>query len=131
MVPEAFESTHADAQAALSAALERVERLHAERRADPGLARALEHLARWQSARLGQTYRDLASDARYADAIAFFRSDPEGYGSRSAMPILRARHPRWRGSFPSVCWHRSPRRSGAQRIVAGARSPVARLPAVP
>ena len=78
VVPEAFESTPVDAQAALAAALGRVERLHAERRADPGLARALEHLARWQSARLGQTYRDLAIDARYADAIAFFRSDLYG-----------------------------------------------------
>ena len=78
MVPEAFEPTPADARAALAVALGRVERLQAERRAEPGLARALEHLARWQSARLGQTYHDLASDARFADAIAFFRSDLYG-----------------------------------------------------
>ena len=78
MVPEAFESTAPDAPSALVPALRRVEQLDAERRADPGLAGALGHLARWQSARLGQTYRDLVGDARYADAIAFFRSDLYG-----------------------------------------------------
>ena len=59
-------------------ALRRVAHLQAERRADPALARALGHLARWQSARLGQTYEDLARDPRYADAIAFFRADLYG-----------------------------------------------------
>ncbi len=78
MVPEAFESTPPDSHPALASALRRVERLHAERRSDLVLARALEHLARWQSARLGQTYRDLARDPRYADAIEFFRSDLYG-----------------------------------------------------
>lgn len=82
MAPDASESARPDAPAhsALATALRRVEHLHAERRADPGLARALEHLARWQSARLGQTYQDLARDPKYTDAIAFFRTDL--YGGR-------------------------------------------------
>jgi len=78
MVPEASDSTAPEPHPALVSALRRVAQLHAERRADSPLGRALEHLARWQSARLGQTYHDLARDARYADAIAFFRSDLYG-----------------------------------------------------
>jgi len=79
-VPDASEPARSDAPAhsAIAHALRRVAHLHAERRADPALARALGHLSRWQSARLGQTYRDLAQDPRYADAIAFFRNDLYG-----------------------------------------------------
>ena len=79
-MPDSSESARPDAPAhsAITRALRRVAHLHAERRADPALTRALEHLARWQSARLGQTYRDLARDPRYADAIAFFRADLYG-----------------------------------------------------
>ena len=77
-MPEAYEPARPDSHPALAGALRRVEKLNAERRTDAGVARALEHLARWQSARLGQTYRDLARDPRYADAIAFFRSDLYG-----------------------------------------------------
>jgi hypothetical protein len=80
MVPEAFESAHLEgaARSAIAHALRRIAQQHAERRADPALARALERLGRWQSARLGQTYEDLARDARYADAIRFFRTDLYG-----------------------------------------------------
>ena len=79
-MPDASESTHRyhPAHAALIRELRHVARLHAERRADPGLARALDHLARWQAERLGGTYADLAADARYSDAIAFFRTDLYG-----------------------------------------------------
>lgn len=35
-------------------------------------------LGDWQSARLAQTYADLAAESRYRDAIAFFRSDLYG-----------------------------------------------------
>jgi hypothetical protein len=80
MVPDASESAQPDAsaQSAVARELRRIADLHAERRADPALARALEHLARWQSARLAQTYEDLARDPRYADAVQFFRSDLYG-----------------------------------------------------
>ena len=64
--------------ATLIGELRRVAKLHADRRADPGLARKLLQLARWQSARLAHTYDDLARSPRYADAIAFFRSDLYG-----------------------------------------------------
>ena len=80
MVPDAFESALPDASAesAVARELRRIADLHAERRADPELAGALEHLARWQSARLAQTYEDLARDPTYADAIQFFRTDLYG-----------------------------------------------------
>ena len=58
--------------------LARTARLHAERRAQPGLARALERLAAWQAGRMGHTYADLAVQSRYGDAIAFFQSDLYG-----------------------------------------------------
>ena len=64
--------------AALERQLERVARLHAERRADPNLARALARLSDWQASRLGVTYADLAAQPRYADAIAFFKTDLYG-----------------------------------------------------
>ena len=58
--------------------LARTAQLHAERRARPDLARALERLAAWQASRMGRTYADLAMQSRYADAIAFFQSDLYG-----------------------------------------------------
>ena len=58
--------------------LMRTAHLHAERRAQPGLARALECLAAWQASRMGRTYADLAIQSRYAEAIAFFQSDLYG-----------------------------------------------------
>ena len=66
------------APAALERELRRVARLHAERRADPDLARALARLSHWQASRLGATYADLAAQPRYADAIAFFKTDLYG-----------------------------------------------------
>ena len=79
-MPDASQSARPDVpvQSAIGHGLRRVAHLHAERRADPALARAHEHLAHWQSARLGQTYSDLARDRRYADAIEFFRTDLYG-----------------------------------------------------
>jgi hypothetical protein len=67
--------------------LERLAKLHAERRAHPDLGRGLERLAAWQAARMGRTYADLASQSRYADAIAFFQSDlygPSDFAQRDA-----------------------------------------------
>ena len=80
MVLEASRSAHPEgaARPAITHALRRIAQQHAERRADPALTRALERLGRWQSARLGQTYEDLARSARYADAIRFFRTDLYG-----------------------------------------------------
>ncbi|HET7097486.1 MAG TPA: hypothetical protein VFJ68_08855 [Casimicrobiaceae bacterium] len=77
---EAPESARAEGagRSAIAHTLRRIAQQHAERLADPGLARALERLARWQSARLGQTYEDLARRARYGDAIRFFRTDLYG-----------------------------------------------------
>ena len=66
------------ASEALEGELGRVARLHAERHADPDLARALAHLSNWQASRLGATYADLAAQPRYADAIVFFKSDLYG-----------------------------------------------------
>ena len=66
------------ASAALERELERVARLHAERRADPNLARALARLSSWQASRLGATYADLGAQPRFADAIAFFKTDLYG-----------------------------------------------------
>ena len=80
MVPEASESAPRESlpRPAIAHALHRIAQQHAERRADPALSRALDRLGRWQSARLGQTYADLARDPRYAEAIRFFRSDLYG-----------------------------------------------------
>ena len=77
MVPEASEYAHPKgaARSDVAHALRRIAQQHAERQADPALASALERLARWQSARLACTYEDLARDARYTDAIRFFRTD--------------------------------------------------------
>ena len=60
------------AAAALVRELQRVHALHAARASNPILAGALERLGDWQARRLAATYADLARDARYADAIAFF-----------------------------------------------------------
>jgi hypothetical protein len=66
------------ARDALVRELERVQRLHAERRNNPILAGALERLADWQARRLRMTYADLAADKRYAAAIQFFQNDLYG-----------------------------------------------------
>ena len=62
----------------LLGALARVQRHHLERGANPALAKALTHLAFWQSRRLRNTYADLAQSARYAHAMAFFEADLYG-----------------------------------------------------
>ena len=67
-------------QAALVRELERATRLHELRRADTDRARALGRLAAWQANRMANTYADLAAQPRYADAIAFFRTDLYGEG---------------------------------------------------
>lgn len=66
------------AQGALVRELERVARLHRERRENPILAGTLERLAFWQSRRLRMTYADLAADPRYRLAIEFFQHDLYG-----------------------------------------------------
>ena len=66
------------AQSALIRELAHVALLHEERRANARLARALEHVATWQSLRLTQTYADLEAQDRYADAIEFFETDLYG-----------------------------------------------------
>jgi hypothetical protein len=63
---------------ALVRELERVQRLHAERRTNPILAGSLERLADWQARRLRMTYADLAADKRYAAAVRFFQNDLYG-----------------------------------------------------
>lgn len=68
------------ASAALIREIEHVTRLHHERQADPALAAALERIGAWQARRLSQTYADLASQARYAEAIVFFETDLYGGG---------------------------------------------------
>jgi len=65
---------------ALVRAIEHVMRLHGERCANAALAAALDRLGEWQARRLRQTYSDLAADARYVEAIAFFESDLYGSG---------------------------------------------------
>ena len=60
--------------------IERVDRLHRERRADPVLSSRLQYLGQWQARRLHQTYADLAAQQRYARAIAFFEADLYGGG---------------------------------------------------
>ena len=79
------------APAALVRALRRTLALNAERGANPILAGALDRLRAWQAARLRQTYADLAADARYAPAIAFFEQDLYGSGdfSRRDADLLR------------------------------------------
>lgn len=57
--------------------------LHTERAANPILDGAMERLSDWQGRRLVMTYADLASQPRYRQAIAFFRSDL--YGGRDEV----------------------------------------------
>ena len=79
------------AQAALVRELERVAKLHAERRANPILAGALERLGDWQAKRLRATYADLTAQPRYANAITFFQSDLYGGGDFSRRDADLAR----------------------------------------
>jgi hypothetical protein len=66
------------AQASLLRELEHVAALHAQRRANPILAGALERIAGWQAKRLRLTYADLAQQPRYESAVRFFQSDLYG-----------------------------------------------------
>src|SRR5450432_1607249 len=67
----------------LMAELERARRMHDERAASQQLAAGLDRIAEFQAGRLDATYRDLARDPRYQDAIAFFRTDLYGPGDFS------------------------------------------------
>jgi hypothetical protein len=67
-------------QAILAHELARATRLHERRFADRDHADALARLASWQASRMAETYADLAAQARYSEAIAFFRSDLYGEG---------------------------------------------------
>jgi hypothetical protein len=67
----------------LMAELVRARRMHDERAASARLASALDRVAEFQARRLDATYRDLAADPRYKEAIAFFRSDLYGPGDFS------------------------------------------------
>ena len=71
--------------------LSRARALHDERAASPRLAARLDRLASWQGRRLDATYADLARSARYAEAIAFFRSDLYGPGDFSRRDADLAR----------------------------------------
>lgn len=79
------------AESKLTTELERVRRLHDERAASPRLASALDRIAEFQARRLDATYRDLARDPRYKDAIAFFGSDLYGPGDFSRRDADLAR----------------------------------------
>ena len=68
-VPESDRPPAHAAEAALTAALARVLRLHAIRATDPALAADLDRLSAWQAQRLSDTYADLAADKRYTGAI--------------------------------------------------------------
>jgi hypothetical protein len=71
------------AASALTAALACLQRLHAERATNPILAGALDRVALWQALRLQMTYADLVAQARYVQAIDFFRTDLYGPGDFS------------------------------------------------
>jgi hypothetical protein len=71
----------------LMAELERARRMHDERAASARLASALDRIAEFQARRLDATYRDLARDSRYKDAIEFFRSELYGPGDFSRRDI--------------------------------------------
>jgi hypothetical protein len=79
------------AQTLLIRDLEHARRLHAERRASPARAAALDRVAEWQARRLNATYADLAQDPRYAGAIVFFQSDLYGPGDFSRRDADLAR----------------------------------------
>ena len=72
--------------------LERKRQLAALEERDPELARRLQALRAWQSARLARTYEDLRRDPRYGAAATFFLSDlygPEGSRARDQC-VIRA-----------------------------------------
>jgi len=75
-----FVTEAATPEAALVRELARAARLHELRLADDDRARALARLSSWQASRMAATYADLAAQPRYADAIAFFRTDLYGEG---------------------------------------------------
>jgi len=79
------------AESALVRQLEHARMLHEQRAASPRLAARLDRLARWQAQRLRASYADLASDARYAGAIAFFGSELYGAGDFSRRDADLAR----------------------------------------
>ena len=79
------------ASVALVRELSRVQRLHAERTGNPILTGSLERVAHWQARRLAMTYADLATDARYAAAVAFFQNDLYGPGDFSRRDADLAR----------------------------------------
>ncbi|MCC7327950.1 MAG: hypothetical protein IT521_14240 [Burkholderiales bacterium] len=66
------------ARSALVRELQRVQRLHEERKVNPILVGALDRLANWQARRLRMTYADLAADPRFTAAIEFFQNDLYG-----------------------------------------------------
>jgi hypothetical protein len=79
------------AHAALVRELGRSLALNAGRAANPILAGSLDRLRAWQTARLRQTYADLAAQPRYAGAITFFEQELYGSGdfSRRDADLLR------------------------------------------
>jgi hypothetical protein len=81
----------AHADSSLRTALEQLHRLHHERSASPALAAALDALADFQARRLAATYRDLALDPRYRDAVAFFGAEIYGPGDFSRRDADLAR----------------------------------------
>jgi len=87
----AEQDPHPTARDALVRELERVHKLHAERRNNPIQAGALGRLADWQARRLRMTYADLAADPRYKAAIRFFQNDLYGAGDFSRRDADLAR----------------------------------------
>lgn len=85
------ESMPSAVESELVAQLQRARALHEQRAAAPELAAALDRLAAWQSRRLRATYADLARQACYADAIAFFETDLYGPGDFSRRDADLAR----------------------------------------
>lgn len=79
------------AEARLVHQLECSRLLHQERAASADLAAALDRIAAWQARRLNATYSDLATDPRYAKAIAFFQSELYGPGDFSQRDADLAR----------------------------------------
>jgi hypothetical protein len=79
------------APVALVRELRHVIALNEERAGNPILAGSLDRLREWQGARLRNTYADLAADARYGEAIAFFENDLYGSGdfSRRDADLMR------------------------------------------
>jgi hypothetical protein len=94
-------TTAGDAVADLRSQMSRVRLLHERRAADPTLRERLATLARWQAARLRQTYADLEAQPRYRAAMEFFLDDlygPTDFSRRDAdleriAPMLAAMLP--------------------------------------